>query len=189
MSNMTRRAFLDRLLLSTAALTVSRLLPGSFAAAQATTQTPAWPAGMALAVDLTVATQATGRVKRPYVAVWIEDPQGNTIRNVSVWVKQGHGNPRWVDELRRWTRQNEELVSTVSSATRNPGRYTVAWDGKNDKGKLVPQGAYFVCVESAREHGPYSLVRQSVTVGTAPFKKSLGKDNDIEDVSVSLVKA
>ena len=189
MSKMNRRTFLDRLLLGVAALTVSRVLPGGLASAQGTPQAAAWPTGMALDIDLTVATQATGRVKRPYVAVWIEDPQGNTVRNVSIWVRQGHGNPRWVDELRRWTRQNGELVSTVSSATRNPGRYTVAWDGKNDKGKLLAQGTYSVCVESAREHGPYSLVRQAVTVGATPFKKNLGSDNDIEGVSVSLVKA
>jgi len=44
-------------------------------------------------------------------------------------------------------------------------------------------------VEAAREHGPYSLVREKITVGTAAFKKTLTADNDIEAASVALSKA
>ena len=98
-------------------------------------------------------------------------------------------NPRWLSELRRWSRGNADLLTTVSSATRNPGTYAVAWDGKTDTGALATQGTYHVCVEAAREHGPYSLVREKITVGTAAFKKTLSADNDIEAASVALSKA
>lgn len=182
----TRRSFIGKLAAATAALLSSQVLPGALASAA--TVKP-WTAGMALNIQFTVATQTTGRVKRPYVAVWIEDPAGKTVRNLTVWVSQGRQNPRWLAELRRWTRDNGDLVSTVSSATRNPGSYAVAWDGKNDKGALLAQGDYYVCLETAREHGPYSLVREKLSLGTSSFKKALGTDNDIEAASVSFGRA
>ena len=184
----TRRSFITKLAAATAALVSARLLPGNLAAAAATSGKP-WATGMTLNIQFTVATQATGRVKRPYVAVWIEDSAGKTVRNLTVWVSQGRQNPRWLAELRRWTRDNGDLVSTVSSATRNPGSYAVAWDGKSDKGAALPQGDYYVCLETAREHGPYSLVREQLTVGASSFKKTLGTNNDIEAASVSFGKA
>ncbi|GGL12541.1 DUF2271 domain-containing protein [Deinococcus radiotolerans] len=183
----TRRRFLHTLGLTAAALTTARFSP-----AQAAATTPSakkWPTGMALDVTFTVATKATGRVKRPFVAVWIEDEAGNTVRNLTVWVQQSRLNPRWLSELRRWYRGNADQLETVSSATRNPGTYAVAWDGKTDKGALASQGTYYVCVEAAREHGPYSLVREKVTVGATSFKKALTADNDIEAASVAFGKA
>lgn len=184
----TRRSFLNKLGVATVALTASRFLPGASASAAAATG-KAWTKGMALDIQFTVATKATGRVKRPYVAVWIEDAGGKTVRNLVVWVQQNRMNPRWLAELRRWTRENSSLLDTVSSATRNPGTYAVAWDGKNDKGTQLPQGDYYVCIEATREHGPYSLVREKVTVGGSTFRKTLSADNDIEAASVSFGKA
>lgn len=184
----TRRGFLNKLGVATVALTASRFLPGASASAAAATG-KAWTKGMALDIQFTVATKATGRVKRPYVAVWIEDAGGKTVRNLVVWVQQNRMNPRWLAELRRWTRENSSLLDTVSSATRNPGTYAVAWDGKNDKGTQLPQGDYYVCIEATREHGPYSLVREKVTVGGSAFRKTLSADNDIEAASVSFGKA
>ncbi len=181
----SRRTFLRRFSAAAAALTLSRL-PGAFAGAA--TSKP-WTSGMGLDVTFTVATQATGRIKRPFVAVWIEDESGKTVRNLTVWVQQNRLNPRWLAELRRWSRQNADLLDTVSSATRNPGTYAVKWDGKTDAGRLAEQGDYYVCIETAREHGPYSLVREKVTLGTAAFKKNLTTDNDIEAASVAFGKA
>ncbi|GGR48023.1 hypothetical protein GCM10008959_06520 [Deinococcus seoulensis] len=185
-TNSGRRSFLGTLAAATAALTLSRVAPAQAAAASTARK---WATGMTLDINFTVATKATGRVKRPYVAVWIEDEAGNTVRTLTVWVQQSRMNPRWLQELRRWTRQNSGMLSTVSSATRNPGTYAVAWDGKTDKGAMATQGTYYVCVEAAREHGPYSLVREKVTVGAASFKKTLGTNNDIEASSVTFSKA
>ena len=184
----TRRSFLGKLAVAAAALGASRVVPGALA--EAATSSKAWASGMQLDIQFSVATKASGRVKRPFVAVWIEDESGKTVRTLTVWVQQRRLNSRWLEEsLRRWTRDNGQLVSTVSSATRNPGTYAVAWDGKTDKNALAPQGDYYVCVESGREHGPYGLVRQKVSVGTSAFKKSLGADGDIEAVNVSFGKA
>lgn len=183
----TRRTFLHKLAAAGAALTLSRVLLGALADAATTGRS--WASGMALNVSFTVATQARGRVKRPFVAIWIEDETGKTVRNLTTWVDQNELNPRWLAELRRWTRQNSNLVGTVSSATRKPGSYAVQWDGKTDARSLARQGNYFVCIETAREDGPYSLVREKVTVGSAAFKKVLGVDNDIEAASVAYGRA
>ncbi|KEF35196.1 hypothetical protein RDMS_03940 [Deinococcus sp. RL] len=178
----TRRSFLRRLAAAGAVLALGRFFPAGAASA------PAWVPGMVLDITFSVATQASGRVKRPYVAVWIEDAAGKPVRTLSVWAQTSGRGPRWIPDLRRWYRANAELLDTVSSATRNPGTYAVAWDGKTDRGSLAPRGDYFVCVESAREHGPYSLVRGAVSLGTAAFRKDLGRDGDLEAVRVSYAK-
>lgn len=184
----TRRRFLGKLAAATAALTATRFVPGGLAGAAGATANP-WTKGMALDIQFTVATQSGGMVKRPFVAVWIEDDSGKTVRNLTVWVQQNRMNPRWLAELRRWTRDNSSLLTSISSATRNPGTYAVAWDGKNDKGVQLSQGDYYVCVEAAREHGPYSLVREKVSIGSTSFKKTLSANNDIEAANVSFGKA
>ncbi|MEF2277939.1 DUF2271 domain-containing protein [Deinococcus sp. YIM 134068] len=188
MTHDTRRSALRKLATAGAALLLSRVVPAGAAATTPAT-TKRWAAGQALDISFTVATQAGGRVKRPYVAVWIENGQGQSVRTLTVWVQTSRPGPRWIPDLRRWYRANSELVDTVSSATRNPGTYAVAWDGKTDRGALVPQGDYYVCIETAREHGPYSLVREKVTVAATAFKKTLTADNDIEAASVSFGRA
>ena len=40
----------------------------------------------------------------------------------------------------------------MTSPTRNPGRYTVVWDGRDDLGEFVSQGEYFVCLETIRRN-------------------------------------
>jgi thiamine biosynthesis lipoprotein len=58
-------------------------------------------------------------------------------------------------------------VSSTTSATRSPGKYTLKWDGKDDKGNPVSQGAYTVYIEVAREHGTHQLMKQELTVKKA----------------------
>ena len=56
--------------------------------------------------------------------------------------------------------------ATVAAIERgSPGVYNVVWDGRDEKKALVPLGDYYVCIEAAREHGPYELIRESVAIG------------------------
>lgn len=125
-----------------------------------------------------------GRYRPPYIAVWIENVQGLPVRNLAVWFKQSRKGTRWLDELRRWYRSNE-LTEAISGPTRMPGRYTLSWDGKDDKGNPVNQGDYYVCVELVREHGPYELFREKVTLAQAPFKRSYNVAGELKEVSLS----
>ncbi|GIW36357.1 MAG: hypothetical protein KatS3mg073_0502 [Meiothermus sp.] len=126
----------------------------------------------------------SGRYRPPYVAVWLENAQGLPVRTLAVWFEQSRKGPRWLNELRRWYRSNE-LTEAVSGPTRRPGRYTLSFDGKDDKGNLVSQGDYYVCVELVREHGPYELFREKVTLAQTSFKRSFNLAGELKEVSLS----
>jgi len=140
-------------------------------------------AGMKL--DITFEFAGNGfRYRPPYVAVWLENAQGLPVRTLAVWFEQSRKGMRWLNELKRWYRSNE-LTEAVSGPTRMPGRYTLSWDGKDDKGNLVSQGDYYVCVELVREHGPCELFREKVTLAQTPFKKSYNVAAELKEVSLS----
>jgi hypothetical protein len=42
-----------------------------------------------------------------------------------------------------------------------------------------------VCIEAAREHGPYELIRESITLGTRPMQKSLADKGELTAASVA----
>jgi len=146
---------------------------------------------MELAVTFTTFASTGGRYQRPYVAVWIEDASGKPVRTVSLWMLNPPRGNRYLDELRRWftaASSTPALTGTTTSPTRQPGTYTVVWDGKDDQGKAVPQGAYTVNVESAREHGPYSLTSARVTLAATPLKQNLADNAELKDVKVEYRK-
>ena len=125
-----------------------------------------WNPGYELTVTLDLPqTQGFGG-KRPYVAVWIEDKDRFPVRTLTVMFEK----TRWLNELRAWYRDDRvrslsegtQILPSVTSATRSPGKYTFKWDGKDNTGKLVNQGRYTVLVEGAREHGGYNLVKREI---------------------------
>jgi hypothetical protein len=165
-------------------------LRGASAAAQRTGPpgiAPKWNEAMELRVEVEVARIAGGRVRRPYVAIWVEDPQGRPVRTLSLWVQTTGRGPRWIPDLRRWFRGERErqsasggdMVQTVSSATRGPGTHLVVWNGRDDRGDLVEQGEHFVCIEAVREHGSYGLIRERRAFGSAPFRAELDGNAEI----------
>ena len=77
------------------------------------------------------------------------------------------------------------MVDAMSGPTRSPGSYQVAWDGRVD-GAPAPSGNYFVCVESARERGPYSLIRQSVALTGSTQQQNLSNDGELVDASMAV---
>lgn len=163
--------------------------------AAATGAGAAWPAGAELVVDFTFSPESGGRrIENPYVAVWIEDEAEALVQTVVLWMKTGKGL-RWLPDLKRWYALDQEridaggedLVDTISSATRAAGDYSVMWDGTDLDGGLVAQGTYHVCIEAAREHGPYELIRQAVTIGDQAFTTELAPDGELTAASVTFV--
>lgn len=148
---------------------------------------PKWDDRFELAVDLEIAPQQGYRYHRPYVAVWVEDASGHTVRTLSLWVNTTGRGPRYIRELRRWFSAERDvedaggpdLVATMSGATRLPGQYTVTWDGRDDRGNLVEQGTYRVFIEAAREHGTYQLMQQELTLGGKPLVADLSPNDEI----------
>lgn len=146
-------------------------------------------AGWELAIDLELA-RTEGR--RPYVAVWIEDKDRFPVRTVALWFRK----PRWLPEMRAWYRDDRtrarvegtEIAASVSSATRPPGRYTLKWDGKDNRGRLVTPGRYTVCIEAAREHGTYQIIRQEMDFAGAPRQVQLPGNVEIASASLDYHK-
>lgn len=155
-----------------------------------------WDAKMELAVDFEINQPNEGRYHRPYVAAWVEDKDGKSIRTLSLWVQKERRGPRWIPDLRRWYRGAQanqaaggaDLVATISSATRMPGKYSLVWDGKDDKGAPVMQGAYMFNLETAREHGPYELMQKEITIGPKPFKEEVAGNSEVKGATLEYRK-
>jgi thiamine biosynthesis lipoprotein len=129
-----------------------------------------WDPKYELAINIELAQIEGVRIHRPFVAVWVVDADKKPVRNIAIW----YNKPRWLRDMRSWydtyytafSAENSSISST-SSATRAPGKYTLKWDGKDDKGELVKQGKYTIYIEAAREHGTYQLISQEME-----FKKA-----------------
>jgi hypothetical protein len=145
-----------------------------------------WNDKFELALDIEIAQPGGGRSRRPYVAVWMEDSEGQSVRTLALWANTGRGR-RWLPDLRRFMRGQRAAggdLATASSATRIPGRYSLAWDGRDDAGRPVEQGHYHLCVEAAREHGSYQLIREPYSFASRPFKVALPGNPEIAGVTV-----
>ncbi|MCA9174161.1 MAG: DUF2271 domain-containing protein [Planctomycetales bacterium] len=129
--------------------------------------------------------------RRPYVAVWIEDKDGFPVKTLSLFLMKNNPGPRWHRDLRRWYRGEQlrraveelDVIETVSNPTRNPGKYKVAWDGRDNAGKLLPPGEYTLLIESAREHGAYRLIKTDFTFGKS-FTADLKSNEEISSAKV-----
>jgi thiamine biosynthesis lipoprotein len=132
------------------------------------------------------------RYRRPYVAVWIEDKDGLTARTLALWLQTRQPGPRWHGDLKRWYRDDQvrrlaedsNLIETISRPTRPPGKYAMAWDGKDDQGKPLGQGTYTICIEAAREHGTYQLIRKEITIADKPFAEELKGNAEFKSASI-----
>ncbi len=167
----SRRSFL-RVVSGTLALGLARAQAGK-----------PWPQGFQLQVAF--AYQGGGfRYRAPYVAAYVEDERGNLVRTLALFLMPGKGE-RWWDALRRYYLLGDlQAMRTLSGPTRPPGRYTVAWDGKDERGRPVPQGPYYVCVEYAREHGPYELFREKVELLDKPFQRAYTLKGELQEVAL-----
>ena len=146
-----------------------------------------WKDDFELVVDLEINLQKQGFVKRPYVAVWVEDENHAAVKTIALW----HERDKYLPELKSWYLKyrgqyvaDNSIFSTVSSATRSAGKYTVKWDGKDDKGNTVKPGKYIIKIEASREHGTYQLMRQELDCDEAP--KQIDLTGNIEIASASL---
>jgi thiamine biosynthesis lipoprotein len=135
----------------------------------------------------------TGRYRRPFVAVWVEDPNGAQVRTLTLWVSMGGSGPfQWLPDLKRWypseedrkRLENKDIFFTVARPTRQPGKYSVIWDGKDNHGKALDAGEYTIHVEAAREHGTYQGIRKRVAIADKPFHEDLKGNVEIKSASI-----
>lgn len=142
-------------------------------------------------LNLTLPQLKVAEYKRPYVAVWIEQPDNKVAAQLAVWydarLRNDEGT-KWLADMRLWWRRIGRDVTVpidaVTSATRNPGLHSLSFaEGRAPLGKL-PAGEYRLQVEAVREHGGRELLtvpftwppREAVTL-SAQGKSELGAVN------------
>jgi FAD:protein FMN transferase len=171
------------------------LLPEAIAVAAE--PAPVWNGGMELEVAFEInQPDAGGRYRRPYVAVWVEDADGQPVRTLVLWVQTSGPGPKWIPDLKRWYRgerarkaaQGTDLIRTVSEATRKPGEYAVVWDGRTDAGDLVPPGDYTLSLEAMREHGTYQLIRKTISCRDQPVRVTLEGNEELKSATLEYRK-
>ncbi|MFT4249696.1 MAG: DUF2271 domain-containing protein [Pseudomonas sp.] len=111
-----------------------------------------------LVLDYEIPAHDVERYRAPYLAIWISRPDGAAVRQLLVLGDRS----RYLTELPRWWRHygrdDFSAISGIARPTRMPGRYSVAWDGRDDQGRAVASGDYVVQVEAAREHGGHEVL-------------------------------
>lgn len=149
---------------------------------------PKQEGGMELVIELELKRIADARYRRPYVAVWIEDKDKFPVRTLALW----YGRPRWLPDLKIWMKDDQlrklvdptDLATSISSASRGAGKYTLKWDGKDDKGMPVKAGTYTIMIEAAREHGTYQLMKQELEFTGVPKQIKLKGNAEIEGATL-----
>ena len=122
------------------------------------------------AADLNIKVQVpridVAEYHRPYVAVWIEEPDQSLNAHLAVWYQtdpKKEDGSQWLKDLRQWWRRGgRELtmpVDGVTGATRPVGEHRIVVKGTNPAlAKLAP-GKYSIVVEAVREVGGRELVK------------------------------
>ena len=159
----------------------------------ATTSTPstttgdALPDGASMEVAFTFSS-GSGGGHNPYIAVWVETPDGDVVANLGVWYDAPKGN-RWINNLTSWytavSETSSDYLTTTTSATRAAGSYTLSWDGTDTTGARASQGDYVVLIESAVEHGSHSLTSTNISLGTASATASMPDATDLSAATVT----
>jgi len=144
---------------------------------------PAWPKAGVLSVEFRLAQVKTGKYRRPYVAVWIENAEAKPVRFLTLWGKQAkyHRDLRdfWV-----FTKRNTKQVDAVTGPTRPAGAHTLVWDGNDDAGQPLPPGDYTVHIEVVREHGTRVHMKQLIACGGKAVSEKLQGNLEVESVAI-----
>jgi FAD:protein FMN transferase len=157
-------------------------------------ETP-WSSGYELVVNFEINQPQSerGRYRRPYVAAWVEDKDGAPVRTLALWVSQGGAGPfQWLPDLKRWYKQDEarkrldkkDIFFTISRPTRQPGKYKLIWDGKDDHGKQRGAGRYVIFIEAAREHGTYQSMRLETNLADKPITEDIKGNVEIKSAKI-----
>jgi hypothetical protein len=147
----------------------------------------AWAGDVSLTIE--IPRLEVAEYHRPYVAAWVEKPDGSVAANLAVWYdaemrdKEGE---TWLKDIRQWWRKSgRDLklpVDGVSGPTRPVGTHTITVPAKVVNLPALSEGEYRLVVEAAREVGgremlklPFKWDGKTAAEATARGKTELGK--------------
>jgi len=143
------------------------------------------PSSAYMDIELILPNVVTSIYARPYVAVWIADTEGKSVRTIQLWV----GKDEWLKDLRSWWRKvgrnDRAVVDAVTSATRPAGKYRFSWDGLDEQGERVEQGQYTFYVEVVREHGGRNYLRQKLQLEEQSFTHRLEPTQETGQITIN----
>ena len=146
-----------------------------------------------LTVTLDLPRISSASYHRPYVAVWIENPDQSMNRSLAVWYQQtrnaeGDGKD-WLKDMRTWWRKGGRAMTLpadgVSGPTKAPGRHTVTVPASRLRN--LPAGNYTLVVEAARELGGREVVRVPFRWG-GPNTASASGSSELGAVRVAVTR-
>lgn len=131
-----------------------------------------------VSIEMQLPDIQTSKYQRPFVAVWIEQQgQRQAVKTVSVWFD----DKKWLKDIRRWWRKAgryDHAVDGITGATKPPGQYKLVWDGTDQQGNALPAGEYTLYLESVREHGNRTLLKQKVSLGAGKAQQFILQPGD-----------
>lgn len=168
-----------------------RVLPFALTAAATAAAGPVLAADLNVTVDLPRIASAS--YHRPYVAIWIEQPDQTAVRTLAVWYQQTRNNEGdgkdWLKDLRTWWRKGGRAMRLpadgVSGATRAAGRQSLTVPAARLRD--LPAGQYNLVVEAARELGGREVVRVPFRWG-APNTGSASGSTELGAVRVAVTR-
>lgn len=119
-----------------------------------------------LKIEVEIPRLQVAEYHRPYVALWLEQPDKSHVANLAVWydlkLKDNEGE-KWLKDMREWWRRSgrslDMPVDGVSGATRAVGSHSLTFNDENAPLSTLPAGEYRLVVEAAREVGGRELLR------------------------------
>ncbi|WP_164273487.1 DUF2271 domain-containing protein [Stenotrophomonas sp. B1-1] len=117
-----------------------------------------------LVVDYQIPQLAAERYFAPYLALWVTTADGTLVRQLLVLGTRS----RYLQSLPQWWRRygGDDLpaIQGIARPTRLPGEYSLAWDGRDDRGQTVADGEYLLQVEAARQAGGHEFLSLPFTL-------------------------
>ena len=130
-------------------------------------------------------TPVAGKFSPKHVlAVWVTDAQTNFVRTLELRAT------RRARYLSAWqaARKDEVSVDGVTGATVTQHQtHQVAWDSKNLKGEVVPNGTYLVFLELTSQHAPGAVAVFPILKGPAVQTKQFPKRDGCEKATLTFV--
>jgi FAD:protein FMN transferase len=124
-----------------------------------------WPTGYQAKLDVIIPKIKVDKYRAPYLSIWVTDAQKKIVRTLAVWGKE----EKWIDSNYVWWRRygrHMDNLDAVAKPSRQPGQYSMVWDGKDDKGQSVSAGQYLIHIETSRENGEHTY--QTFELEVAP---------------------